>query len=383
MRVLHVVPSLGLRSGGVAAAVAGLADAGREAGVESVVVTTDASGGPSWRPIPIRRRDELVPTSADVRVYRGEQPHRYGYSRSLGRAIPGLVAQADIVHIHSLFLYPQQAAYHAAHRAGLPIVVSPHGALSPHLRHRSRLLKAGVSAWWQGAMLEEAAAVHVTSESERESILDLRWRQEIYVVPLPLRLPPLPPPRITDGDGLQIASHGRLSRRKGFDVLIQALPAVRSAVPGARLVLAGPDDEGCGRDLRALADRLGVSDALVMPGLLDAAGVRALLARTDVWVLPSHGENFGMAALEAMAMALPCVISPEVGLSREPGVAQSALVTSREPAAIADSIINLARDEHRRAELGTAAREVARRYDPTLVGPLLRSLYAAVIKGAG
>jgi glycogen(starch) synthase len=124
------------------------------------------------------------------------------------------------------------------------------------------------------------------------------------------------PPRVTlPADGPpRILFFGRLEPRKGPEVLVRALPAVRAAVPGARLVLAGRDGVASGEPssrawLEGEAARLGVADALEFTGQLDTAALSAEIARARVCAFPSRWESFGNVVAEAAAVGRPVVTS--------------------------------------------------------------------------
>jgi glycosyltransferase involved in cell wall biosynthesis len=99
------------------------------------------------------------------------------------------------------------------------------------------------------------------------------------------------------------------------------------------------------------------------------------LAAADVWALPSHTENFGVAAVEAMAAGRAVVLSPGVNLAPEAGAAGAALVCPSAPDALADALAALLNNPARREALGRSARAFARRYDWAAVAPSWAALY--------
>ncbi len=124
---------------------------------------------------------------------------------------------------------------------------------------------------------------------------------------------------------------GRMSsneRYKGHDEVIAAWPAVQDAVPGAQLWIAGPGDYREGLEGRVRA--LGLTSSVRFLGAIPEAAKQDLLARSRALLLPSRGEGFGLAYLEAMRLGRPCLTStldagrevvnpPECGLAVDPG----------------------------------------------------------------
>src|SRR5207253_986267 len=104
-------------------------------------------------------------------------------------------------------------------------------------------------------------------------------------------------------------------------------PEVLAAHPRTLLVFAGPDDEGLGVGLLKLARALRVEQSVRFVGMLHRAEQLEALSAADVWALPSHTENFAIAAAEAMAAGLPVVLTPHVNIASEAAAAGAAIVT--------------------------------------------------------
>jgi hypothetical protein len=109
---------------------------------------------------------------------------------------------------------------------------------------------------------------------------------------------------------------GRLSHKKGLDILIRAFAIARRDGPACRLAIVGPDDEGLTVELSALARREGVADHVVFTGMLSGVEKLDALAAASIWALPSHTENFGIAAAEAFAAGRATVIKAAVSSHR-------------------------------------------------------------------
>lgn len=388
MKVLHVIPSLASRTGGPAVAAAEIARVIRAEGVETTVFATDVAHPAITRNARPVAEPELVEGSngTGTRLFPARRPYRLVYSPGLRDAMREEVAGYDVVHVHSLYLYPQFAAAREAARRGVPYVVSPHGALDPWLRRRGRLQKAAAGLLWQRRMLSGAAALHFTSEEEARLAADVAPGVPRIVVPLGIRwadyetLPPAESFRaryLGGSSAAVVLTLGRITAKKGLDVLIRSF-ALATPEQEAWLVIAGPDDEGLQPGLAELAEREGVAGRVVFTGMLHGEEKLAALAAADVWALPSHTENFGIAVVEALAAGKAAVISPAVNLAGEMGEAGAAVVAAPEPEAFSAALAELLGDSERRAELGARAREFSRRYDWGALGPRLVEMYRAV-----
>jgi glycosyltransferase involved in cell wall biosynthesis len=362
----------------------------RECGVEATIFATDlaeAASAPSHRragPSDLGRGTGGL----EIQLFPARRPYRLAFSPLLSRALAIRVANYDIVHIHSLYLFPQYAAYREATRQGIPFVVAPCGALDPYLRSRNRKIKAVTDFLWQRRMLHSASAIHYKTHDEARLASDLSLKSPSVVVPNGIRvadfenLPPADAFRAKHARGQSgplVLFLGRLSHKKGLDILIRAFAEVRERLPDALLVIAGPDDEGLTVRLKNVAHLVRAESQVVFTGMLGNGERREALAAADVWVLPSHTENFGNAVLEAMASGLPSVISPAVNISADAQAAGAAIVADPTPQVFADAIIRVLEDEKEAAEVSARGREFARRYDWTSVAPRWAKMYSDVV----
>lgn len=388
MKVLHVIPGLAARQGGPAVTVTAACLALQRAGIQTAIFATDQVGPASSRR-PERATIADLPGGAeglDVRLVPAAMPQRFAYAPKLYKALRSEASLYDVMHIHSLYLYPTFAAFRVARKEGLPYIVSPHGALDPALRHRSRRVKAINDRMWQRRMIDGAAVIHYTTDEEAELVADLGFRTPQVVVSSGIDCSEFKTQgdaagfrdRYLDGfDGSIILSLGRISHKKGNDILIRALPRITESDRWIRLVIAGPDDERLSPQLEALAAAEGVNDRVVFTGMLRERERLAAFAAASVWALPSKTENFGLAVIEAMAAGLPVVISHEVNLAPAVQASDAGVVCERSPHAFAVAINRLLDCERRRLEMGLRARTFAQRYDWGVVAPKFLEMYVA------
>jgi glycosyltransferase involved in cell wall biosynthesis len=162
-------------------------------------------------------------------------------------------------------------------------------------------------AWWlyQRSDLANATAFHATSQQEADDIRSLGFRQAIAVIPNGVDFPdPMPERKSTDVRQMLFMS--RIHPKKG---LLNLLRAWKQAEINSdwRLVLAGPDENGHRAQVERESQRLGLNGQVSFTGPVDDHDKWQLLVNSDVFVLPSFSENFGIVIAEAMAAGLPVI----------------------------------------------------------------------------
>ncbi len=313
-------------------------------------------------------RDSDVPlgTSVDmdgvsVHYFRVPALRRLCWSPALARQFRRSVAEFDLVHLHSVFLWPTYSAARAAHRAGIPYVMSPRGMLvGDVIRRKSRLVKSAWIELIERRSLAQAARLHVTAEIEGDEAKAMGLKlPEIVCVPNGVSWPNRhvslaagPFGNIPRPYALFLS---RIDRKKGLDRLISAW----KWVPQLALIIAGNDEEAYLPELKTLAQSEGVADRLHFLGLVSDEHKWALYENAEMFVLPSYSENFGNVVAEAMAMACPVVVTPEVGLAKLVDKAGAGVVISGEPRVLAQAITSLHHNELKRKRLGARGRQAA------------------------
>jgi glycosyltransferase involved in cell wall biosynthesis len=219
-------------------------------------------------------------------------------------------------------------------------------------RRRSRLMQTLIERIFRGA-----AKVVVLGSRDQRQLSSLLQLPPGRVTVLPNAVPD-PEPDFNrarpPGTPCQLLFLGRLSARKGVPELLRALasPSLASLQWRATLAGDGPLDE-----FRELAVSLGISESVDFPGWVDEASVKALNAKADILVLPSHAEGLAMAVLEGLSYGLVVVATP-VGAHTEviePDVS-GILVPPGDVAALADALARVIDDLDARERLGRGAR---------------------------
>jgi len=357
MRLLHVVPTYlpATRYGGPIYSVHGLCKALAARGHEVHVFTTNVDG-PGDSDVPLETPVAL--DGVQVWYFPSRRLRRLYWSPPLGRALRRQVAGFDVVHLHSVFLWPTLAAARAAERAGVPYLLAPRGMLVQALiARKSPRLKRAWLRLFERHTIEHAAAIHITSPSEGEELQRFGYRlPPLLEAPNGVEPPPEPEQPIPR-DHHRLLFISRIHWKKGLDRLIPAL----AQVPDARLTIAGNDEEDYLPELRRLAEASGVAARIDLRGPVAGGEKQRLLRQAAALVLPSYSENFGNIVLEAMAEGCPVVVTPEVGVAPVVAASGGGRVCAGEPAELARGLRELLADGPGRREMGERGRAAVRR----------------------
>ena len=376
MKVLHILPSYlpAVRYGGPILSVHGLCKALAARGHEVEVFTTNVDG-PGESNVPLGTPVDM--DGVKVSYFPVPAMRRLYWSPRMHKALRQRLGSFDIVHTHSVFLWPTWAAARTARHLGVPYVLAPRGMLVDDLiKRRSRLLKRGWIALVERRNIAEAALIHFTSrlEAEEAAALGLSMRGSC-IIPNGVDVADFDAAREVRGESFLLFI-GRLSWKKGLDRLIAALPGI----PDCKLVIAGNDEEGLKPKLERLAANAGVRGRVSFVGPVYGADKAALLSRASLLVVPSSSENFGNVVIEAMAAGCPVAVTREVGAADIVRESAAGAVLKGDPAALAEGIFFLMSDPAALERMGQKGREfVRRRYSWDNIGMQMEEAYRRVL----
>lgn len=313
MKIAHVIASLDPAGGGPAAVVGRLAAAQAALGHEVRILAAAcpdraAAVEQSLRDIPgiaAVVRPILPPLSIRAALGGFPQPWR--------DQITGM----DMLHLHGVWEPLLLAVAQEARRLGTPYVIAPHGMLYPWSLQQKRWKKKAALLLGYRRMLNRAAFIHVLNTDERDATALLKLHASLQILPNGIfshEVASLPPPSAFRKARLQLADRpfilflARLHPGKGLNYLAQAFSIVAAAHEQAQLVVAGPAGPAKEPFQRQVAD-LNLSDRVHLIGPLYGHDKFAALSAAAVFCLPSEHETFSMAITEALACALPVVIS--------------------------------------------------------------------------
>jgi len=389
VKILQVIAALYPERGGPAKVGTEMCHALVKKGVDVSIYTTNLNIRGTLD-VPTDRA--VVQDGVSVHYFPIRGSRQYGFSLALAEALRSCIPTFDLVHIHSLYMFHTSASARFCRKYKVPYIIRPHGTLDPYLRRKSRIKKGIYNLLLEKRNLDKASAIHYTSEEEM--ILAHRpMNIQSPGVVVPLGLNPgdyakLPAPdsfrnRYTECRGKFLFLFlGRLDFKKGLDLLSRAFGKIARQCGDVHLVIAGPDEAGCIKQMRIWLAEEGILDRVSFTGMLFGNDKLAAFNDADVFVLSSYTENFGIALVEAMACGMPVVISDRVNIWREIADAEAGLVTKCNADDVYKGMSMLYKDRDLRVKLGHNARElVAERYSWDKNIDLMIDVYARIIKG--
>jgi glycosyltransferase involved in cell wall biosynthesis len=319
MRVLQVIHSMNPAGGGPVENLTQVACILTRDGHSVKVLTLDEPGA-GWL------------SNLPFAVYAlGPGKGNYGYTAELVPWLRDHASEYDVVIARGIWQYTSFACWRALRNSNTPYVVFPHGMLDPWFKRAYPLKHWKKWMYWPWAeyrVLRDAAAVLFTCEEERILARQSFWLYRCNEVVVNYGTAAPPPDRQAQESAFfalypnlrdkRIALFlGRIHSKKGCDLLIEAFSQVLSQDPDWRMVIAGPDQVGWQSALTDLARRSGVEHLITWPGMIYGDVKYGALNAAEVFVLPSHQENFGLAVAEALACGIPVLISERVNIWRE------------------------------------------------------------------
>lgn len=392
MKVLHVIPSISPALGGPTQVVLNLVKSLRHNGVDAEVVTTNDNGA-TLLDVPLFQRTEYEQVPVWFLPRFSPPMKEFIFSPTITRWLWQNVRNYDILDNHYLFSYAPTCAGAIARWQNVPYTVRTMGQLEPWALEQSKQKKQIYSLLIERRNLQKAAAIHCTSAGEAEDVRNFGIKTSTVTIPLgvnPSEVIPDAIQKLHKKYGISeqtpiILFLSRLHYKKRPDLLLNALSQLKvnsssSTSPNFHLIIAGSGEETYITYLKDLVQSLDLSKSTTFAGFVTGIDKEILLQGSDIFVLPSFSENFGIAVAEAMAASLPVIITPGVQIAPEIAQARAGRVVNGEVEALSFAISELLESRNLRAELSeNGKRLVKERYSWSAIAKELTSVYSEII----
>tara|TARA_Y100001954_G_scaffold236187_1_gene295963 strand:+ start:722 stop:1999 length:1278 start_codon:yes stop_codon:yes gene_type:complete len=374
-RVLHIIPGIAPWMGGPTKAIKTIVEEQLSRGLKVAILTTDC--GLSAQEIEtLESRLPVIICKANLYV---------DISFGMVLWLQKNLRQFDVIHIHSFFSFPCIVGAYWAKRLGVPYIIRPCGALDTwSLEQKSlkkRLFLKGVGT----DLLNGAAALHVTSNLEGAAAHNLQIRSQQFRIPLGFHINQdnAPSEEMATGQAQRPITFlflARLHPKKNLEGTLEAFAKVQTLAKDSKLLIAGGGPPEYVRQLKDKTEQLNIEGQCEFLGHVSGAEKQKVYAHSDVYLLPSWGENFGISVVEAMDNGLPVVVSDAVGV--ESAVSEynaGVVVPVGDTEALVKGMQTCLDPDFRQTCAANAKSLVAAEFEVSVMGARLEEMYQEVL----
>lgn len=304
MKVIEVVPNISEEASGPSYSVPRLSASLAQLGVDvRLHVLAPAPGAENSYRMHVHPRCRLL--------------WRLGISPAMRRALRREADEVNVIHNHSLWMMPNIYPALAARGKPCRLITSPRGTLSAWALARSSLRKRLIWLLGQGRALRDSHCFHATAENEYQEIRQAGLRGPVAIIPNGIDVGPevIRPER----GPRRLLFLGRIHPKKGIDVLLKAWSQIEPRFPEWELRIAGRDEQQYQARMQELSTSLGLK-RVSFPGPVYGEKKAEEFRNAQLFVLPTHSENFGIAVAEALSWGLPAIVTkgaPWAGLEEK------------------------------------------------------------------
>ncbi|NCR07321.1 MAG: glycosyltransferase [Microcystis aeruginosa LG13-11] len=385
MKILQIVPSISLVYGGPSQMVLGLSAALAQLGQEVTIITTDSNGDTGQAPLDVPLGVPVSQNGYQIYYFPCSPFRRYKFSLDLFTWLANRAKDYDIAHIHALFSPVSSISAFIARYRQLPYILRPLGTLDPADLQKKRQLKQIYANFLEKPNLAAAAAVHFTSQQECQTAERFNIKTKDIVIPLGVDF--FNPQALSVGFDLPqnkpiILYMSRLDPKKGLDLLLPSLERLLEKGLDFHFVLAGgnPQDRDYENRIKNQIERSILGKNTTITGFVTGEVKNSLLARADLFVLPSYYENFGIAVAEAMAAGIPVVISDQVDLHPAVAAAAAGWVTACQLEDLTNTLATAITNPEIRQQRGKNAKDlVFNQYSWSAIADQLLTVYQNLV----
>jgi glycosyltransferase involved in cell wall biosynthesis len=332
-------------------------------------------------------RGEHIIKNVRVIYFKNYFPKRYWHTPGVIWRILKERKKFDVIHLNNNFGYINFIVYLVAKAFNIPIIFSAHGSLT--VRFRNYFIKSIYNKLITINILKYASKVIAFNKEEANQYLEMKVpMNKIEIVPIGINLKDFSPLLETNDfrerynilkKEIAILFIGRIHFIKGIEYIIRAVKKISDSGYSVKFLVVGPDF-GHLEKLKKIVLELNIGKQVLFVGPLYGKEKVKALYGSDVFVLPSLSESFGIVALEAGYCGLPLVLSEGVSLSREIKE-KAALVVPLDVNKFSEVLKKLIDDRALRLRLGKKAKAIIKeKYNSDLIAEKVFDIYKSVVK---
>ena len=213
----------------------------------------------------------------------------------------------DIIHINCCWMPGCAFTQKWAQQLGYKVVLTPHGMLEPWIIKRHHWTKKiPALLLYQKRAIIKADYLHATAKSEKENLLKLGYNNKIEIIANGIEVKNIAL-KTSWNRKKEILFLSRIHIKKGINFLIEATANLKTELQGYTINIAGECEESYINELKQLASKLGVENLIHFIGGVYGDKKWELFKKADLFVLPTHSENFGIVVAEALACGTPVI----------------------------------------------------------------------------
>ncbi len=357
MKILHYFPTTRLTEGGTVRAALDLSTALARYGHDVTWLTTDDADVPEqWG------KEPDTPTVVQLGALQKSGGRLSAKQVSLAAEV---AAQADIVHIHAMWMPSNVQMASACKKAGTPWVLSTHGMLDDWCMEQRGIKKRLYLATYGKKLVHGASTILTTAEEEKRQAS--RWLPKDNVVAIPLIVdlepyknvstPQLAEEAFGSFPNKSVLFLSRVHPKKSIETLIECAALLKQRGDVPTFLIAGTGEKQYIESLQKQVAKHELTNHFKFLGMVVGDTKLSLFALADVFALPTQQENFGLVYPEAMLCETPVITTKGTDIWRELESGGGAMIIERDAEAFADAISTVLADDDARLEMGKAARQ--------------------------
>ncbi|MGD9558741.1 MAG: glycosyltransferase [Mangrovibacterium sp.] len=312
IKVLHFITSIDHRSGGTSTYMKLLSER-----ISNEVDLTIVTGK---TPNPVKINGVRI-ISLDLSILK-----LMGFRQKISELLDEM--KPDLIHVNGIWELPNAIIQNVGQKKKIPVVISPHGMLEPWILKRNPHKKNLALSLYQRQSISRATCLHATAASEFDNIRKLGFQTDMAIIENGIKTDQIELKKSWKRTGTLLFL-SRVNPKKGIETLIDAMANLREELKSYKVIIAGEGEPEYIESLKKRAADQEIGHQLVFCGGIYGKTKWELYRQADVFVLPTHSENFGIVIAEALACGTPVItttgapwhdlISWECGWWIEPG----------------------------------------------------------------